>query len=344
MEKYPHELYWTILNHISDAVFLLNQKKNFYFICPNAHVIFGYTYKEFQKFNNLDFILGRDFIDYDLLSNVGELSNIKKEIIDKYNKKHTLLINLKKVDIEQGRILITCRDISDINLYNKPIDREIFKKYPKENIESIKKGNMYISMIACSELLHDVLIMKFHSLIIVARNSESNHVNMLKYSKANFTSEFLKDLSQLMKRQKTGIICIRNLCYIDRMLGFDSLINLVFQIEIIISNSDFPLFLEIDENYFQPSQLIELISNFNIVDFSYQSRIKLMDKLILKFIDEKQEINMNSISKKFKIARLTARRSINFLEKEGYIECVKMSREKLIKISKRGMLFLQLNR
>ena len=47
------------------------------------------------------------------LAQSGELRNIEWEIRDKADRRHVLLVNVKKVAIKEGTVLYTCRDITD---------------------------------------------------------------------------------------------------------------------------------------------------------------------------------------------------------------------------------------
>jgi PAS domain S-box-containing protein len=106
------ETYRITLTNISDAVFVTDDKGKFTFICPNVHVIFGYSNNEVQKFKNISKILGNSIYKSKELNSKGELTNIEHEITDNAGDKHLLLINVKKVNIKDGSILYTCHDIT----------------------------------------------------------------------------------------------------------------------------------------------------------------------------------------------------------------------------------------
>ncbi|MBZ8182124.1 PAS domain S-box protein [Oscillatoria salina] len=107
------KLYQIILNNISDTVLITDDLGNFTFICPNIEIIFGYSPQEVKMLRNISALLGEGFFTFAELKTNGEIRNIEQEITDKQGKKHTLLINLKRVTIEEGTILYSCRDISD---------------------------------------------------------------------------------------------------------------------------------------------------------------------------------------------------------------------------------------
>ena len=105
-----HEL---ILSHISDAVFITDSNGTFTFVCPNANVIFGYSRREIQQFGNIRHLLGENLFEMNQLERCGELRNIHQEITDKLGKIHHLLVNVKRVSIQEGAVLYTCRDITE---------------------------------------------------------------------------------------------------------------------------------------------------------------------------------------------------------------------------------------
>jgi len=105
-----HEI---ILSTISDAVFITDDLGNFTFVCPNVHVIFGYSRSEAQQFGNIRYILGDNLLDLNQLKAEQEITNIDRQITDKSGRFHDLLINVKQVAISHGTILYTCHDISE---------------------------------------------------------------------------------------------------------------------------------------------------------------------------------------------------------------------------------------
>lgn len=107
------ELCHLILNHISDAVFLTDDTGAFIYICPTIDLIFGYSAQEIQKLGYVAKLLGNNLFNQDELKKSREISNIEWTIIDKAGKSHTLLINVKCVEIQNGTTLYSCRDITE---------------------------------------------------------------------------------------------------------------------------------------------------------------------------------------------------------------------------------------
>lgn len=108
------ELYRTILESISDSVFITDDEGNFKFICSNVDYIFGYTKNEIYSMTNIRRLFGGDIYRLDELGKNGELQNIEIEIINKAGHQRNLLVNVKKVDINVGTLLFTCHDITDL--------------------------------------------------------------------------------------------------------------------------------------------------------------------------------------------------------------------------------------
>jgi PAS domain S-box-containing protein len=107
------ELYSSILENISDAVFITDQRGKFTFICPKAGTLFGYSQSEVLAMGSIHQLLGAGLFDPADLLNQGELTNLEWQVTNKAGIPRDLLINVKLVSIEAGTILYTCRDITD---------------------------------------------------------------------------------------------------------------------------------------------------------------------------------------------------------------------------------------
>jgi PAS domain S-box-containing protein len=106
------QLYRAVLSNISDAVFIVRDDGRFTFVCPNAHVIFGYGEQEVIAMDRIDRLLPMPLYDPVQLEREGEITNIERTIKDKRGRRHVLLINAKRVSIGEGTVLVTCRDIT----------------------------------------------------------------------------------------------------------------------------------------------------------------------------------------------------------------------------------------
>jgi PAS domain S-box-containing protein len=107
------ELHRITLSNISDAVFITDDAGEFTYICPNVDVIFGYSFQEVERFGHIDSLLGGHLFAPAELEAALEIRNIERDILDKVGRKHTLLVNVKRVSIKGGTILYTCRDITE---------------------------------------------------------------------------------------------------------------------------------------------------------------------------------------------------------------------------------------
>lgn len=118
------ELHRSTLTNISDTVFITDNVGNFTFICPNVDIIFGYSWLEVLEMGNISQLLGKHLFDWQELEKSGEIPNIEREVKDNTGKRHSLLVNVKRVSIKGGTVLYSCRDITDLadhKLAEKPL-------------------------------------------------------------------------------------------------------------------------------------------------------------------------------------------------------------------------------
>jgi PAS domain S-box-containing protein len=101
------------LGSISDAVFITSEDGRFTFVCPNVHVIFGYTRAETERLGTIRALLGDAVPDTVTSSTETEVPNLECEIRDKAGRRHHLLVTVKRISIKGGTRLYTCRDVTD---------------------------------------------------------------------------------------------------------------------------------------------------------------------------------------------------------------------------------------
>jgi PAS domain S-box-containing protein len=105
--------YQIILARISDTVLITDDAGKFKYICPNIHVIFGYTDDEVQSMGHIRNLIGIDLLERYQPGTFTEITNIEHHITDKSGVDHILLVNMKACSIRGGTVLFTCRDITE---------------------------------------------------------------------------------------------------------------------------------------------------------------------------------------------------------------------------------------
>lgn len=133
------ELYRLTLSNISDAVFITDDQGRFTFVCPNVHVIFGYSREEVLTMGNIPALLGTDPAAFGLLESDGERQNIELEITDSSGRNHFLLINVKRVSIAGGTRLYSCRDVTERKLAEEKLREreEMFSSIVSQAMDAI---------------------------------------------------------------------------------------------------------------------------------------------------------------------------------------------------------------
>jgi len=106
------ELHRVTLSNMTDTVLMTDESGEFTYICPNVHFIFGYSVEEIREFGTIDRLLGADLFDRAELREEGVLTNIECRATDKAGEEHTLLVNVREVDIQDGDLLFSCRDVT----------------------------------------------------------------------------------------------------------------------------------------------------------------------------------------------------------------------------------------
>jgi len=106
------ELHRVTLNNMTDTVLITDEDGEYTYVCPNAHFIFGYDADEIRDLGPIDALLGEELFDREALAEDGVLKNIETTATDKAGREHTLLVNVREVSIQDGRLLYSCRDIT----------------------------------------------------------------------------------------------------------------------------------------------------------------------------------------------------------------------------------------
>ena len=110
--RQSEELHRVTLNNMTDTVLITDEDGEYTYVCPNVHFIFGYTAEEIRDLGTIGDLLGEDLFDRSELATAGVLKNIEATATDKAGREHTLLVNVRKVSIQDGTLLFSCRDIT----------------------------------------------------------------------------------------------------------------------------------------------------------------------------------------------------------------------------------------
>ena len=110
--RHSEQLHRVTLSNMNETVLIADEDGEFTYICPNVRFIFGYTVEEIEEIGTTFELLGDDLFDPNKLDKKGIITNEEREVVDKYGDRHTLLINIKRVSINDGTTLISCRDIT----------------------------------------------------------------------------------------------------------------------------------------------------------------------------------------------------------------------------------------
>jgi two-component system, LuxR family, sensor kinase FixL len=128
------ELHRVTLESMSEAIFLTRNDGSFTFICPNAILTFGYSQAELAEMGNIQKLLGEGFVDLGELVARGEIANIECSVLDKEGQPHAVLVTAKRVNIQGGTILYTCRDVTE--LHNVRLEQErLIARLESQNAE-----------------------------------------------------------------------------------------------------------------------------------------------------------------------------------------------------------------
>lgn len=102
-----------VLENVSDAVFLTDERDEFTFVCPNCDVIFGFSRNEVAALGSISTLLGAHGSAPPQLGNGHAINNHECQITTKSGTRRTLLVHVKRVSIGAGARLYVCRDITE---------------------------------------------------------------------------------------------------------------------------------------------------------------------------------------------------------------------------------------
>jgi len=106
-------LYRLTIENISDAIFVTDDAGRWRYVCPNCHVIFGWTAEDVERMDDLGALLGADVIEPARLDREGQVDNVPLEVADRAGETHHVLVTLKRVAILDGTVLVAIRDVTE---------------------------------------------------------------------------------------------------------------------------------------------------------------------------------------------------------------------------------------
>ena len=148
------EMHRLTLTNISDTVLITDDAGAFTYICPNVSVIFGYSVPEVRELGNIERLLRDLQYDPKELAAVGEVKNIEWSGIDKTGRGHTLLVNAKRVSINYGTTLFTCRDITERKRLEESLREQeaVSRQLAEENAVVAEIGRIISSSIELGDV------------------------------------------------------------------------------------------------------------------------------------------------------------------------------------------------
>lgn len=108
------ELHRAAFASISDAVLLTDDDGRFTYVCPNVHVVFGYSPAEVYALGSIDSLLGGRLFATSELGRRGEIRNIEHEVAIKHGERRVVSISVKAVSIDGGTRLYCCHDVTEL--------------------------------------------------------------------------------------------------------------------------------------------------------------------------------------------------------------------------------------
>jgi PAS domain S-box-containing protein len=102
-----------VMSAVSETVLIADEAGKLTYVSPNAHLIFGHAAADIMKQGRVCFVLPNDLFDADMLEQRGEITNISCQIRDSVGRGRNLLVNVRRVETQNGKILYVCRDVTE---------------------------------------------------------------------------------------------------------------------------------------------------------------------------------------------------------------------------------------
>jgi PAS domain S-box-containing protein len=106
-------LHREVMISIGEVALITDEASRLTYVSPNAHLVFGHAASDILKHGRVGFVLPGEFYDRDVLEQRGEISNINCQIRDSVGRARDLLVTVRLLEADFGRILYTCRDVSE---------------------------------------------------------------------------------------------------------------------------------------------------------------------------------------------------------------------------------------
>ena len=238
------EFHRLVLTNLSDTVFITDNTGTFTYVCPNIHIIFGYSLDEVVALGSVFKLLGDQLIDPKEFETVEERQNIEKEIRDKGGKEHTLLVNVKRVSVDGGTLLYACRDITA----RKRAEEALKKAYDdleekvKERTNDLKQTNNLLQaeirehrqaeeqiytltqeLIKAQETERQMISRELHDSVAQDLSSLKIACQTLLVNEPQVSSQVKERVSEMSEVLRRTVMAIRDLSYNLRPPGLDGM-------------------------------------------------------------------------------------------------------------------------
>ncbi len=229
----------------------------------------------------------------------------------------------------------------------------------KENHGKIISGYSYFfqdrDINSFVDLFNDISKSKRKALYITRSNKnlskikKNRNIEVNTLRKKNIDdSKNIEDIFEIEKKiekfcnNEESIIAMDGLHYLIMKFSYKKFVDLLFNINEIISNSHSILLIHVDPYLFDKKQMAVIENEMHAIPSQNINEIKLNDDLydMLKYIDKENKnnslVSLKKITKKFKIVYLTASKRLKTLESKGLIYTKRNGKLKTVYISNKG--------
>jgi len=109
--------YYDILLHMSDVVFITDEKGSFTFVGPSVAKQFGHSVEEVFELNYIENIIGQSYkTELNKLKSEGDkVVDLECSFVNKEGKLYQLMVDISRVNIGNGCFLFMLQDVTDKN-------------------------------------------------------------------------------------------------------------------------------------------------------------------------------------------------------------------------------------